>query len=169
MQTNTHPINVVLSPLTITLTQSLNQSPPDSLADPRIESLVNSKTISLQLSIADRLHDFTLSDPQDRSTTSKLLRVLTLLERTQSRIARAAPKAPRADATPQREEAHHFLQGELSSGTRPASEILAAAQKLGIAKRTLLRAKSDLNISSNLIHNDDNSRSWMWSYTPVPA
>ena len=172
MQTNTVVFNDVLNQVLESMTDPLRENHPQSLVDPRFCQLLSAKAIVLQSALAEKLNSQSDENPQDIAVSSRLLRTLVLMDRAHSRIARATPKAPAADAgqlTIQREEAHNFLQTELSFGPRPATDLLAAARKLGIAKRTLLRAKSDLSITSHIAHREDRSHCWMWKYTATTS
>jgi hypothetical protein len=61
-----------------------------------------------------------------------------------------------------RERAAEWLRAELANGPRKASELIAAAAKVGIAERTLDRVKKDLGIKSERVQNGDKGE-WVWS------
>lgn len=63
-----------------------------------------------------------------------------------------------------RQNAEDFLLQRLAQGEAPAREILAEATALGIAKRTLHRAKLRLGIRSKLRHPGGTLPAyWVWS------
>jgi hypothetical protein len=61
-----------------------------------------------------------------------------------------------------RERAIEWLRNELAGGPRKAAELIAAAAKAGIAEKTLLRAKKDLDIRSEQV-GKAGSTEWLWS------
>ncbi len=61
-----------------------------------------------------------------------------------------------------RERAAEWLRTELANGPRKASELIAAAAKVGIADRTLDRVKKDLGVKSERVQNGDKGE-WVWS------
>ncbi len=62
-----------------------------------------------------------------------------------------------AETLTAREEAAEFLRGELASGPRPSSELLAAAEGEGISHSTLKRAKRLLGIEAK-----KEAGGWYW-------
>ena len=78
------------------------------------------------------------------------------------RIAEAASRTSGPDS-PERDEAMNFLRTELADGDRPAKELIALAQSIGISPRTLKRAKAELNIISVQRTLPNQSRGWVWS------
>ena len=64
------------------------------------------------------------------------------------------------------DEAAAFLEAELASGPRAVAEVMAAAEKLSIAKRTLERAKSRLGVESRRVGGVAGEGHWVWSLTP---
>ena len=79
------------------------------------------------------------------------------------------------DAQPEergtRAEAIEFLKDALANGPRPAAELQAQAQGLGIAPRTLKRAKADLNVISTSIYEAGvrGATAWVWSLPGATA
>lgn len=65
-----------------------------------------------------------------------------------------------ADRAGSFEEAREFLAAALAEGPRPAAEVIREAEGLGIALRTLKRAKRSLRVSSSKgpLRNDP----WLW-------
>lgn len=71
-----------------------------------------------------------------------------------------------ADATDSqgaRRDARDFLAEQLAGGERPAEEIYSAAEKQGIARRTLRRAKRDLDLEDRR-----DGRVWLWRLPSEP-
>jgi len=66
------------------------------------------------------------------------------------------------------DEAMDWLDGFLSDGPKPVVEIYAAAQKDGIARRTLERAKKELNAAAHREGFASGSR-WVWEKIDVSA
>jgi hypothetical protein len=163
-QSPSRTLNDLFLPLTNTLASALVAQAPESPEDPRLQGLISSQVLNIQLSTADTLHALAMRQPDNFAVTNKLIRLLSLLDRTQTRVQRNMKPEVKEDQelTIQRQEAHTFLQEELSKGPRPANELFTAASKLGIARRTLIRAKADLAIHSMLNHSAT-MRCWMWS------
>jgi hypothetical protein len=61
-----------------------------------------------------------------------------------------------------RERAAEWLRTELADGPRKASELIAAAARVGIAERTLERVKKDLGVKSERVQNGEKGE-WVWS------
>ena len=106
-------------------------------------------------------------NPSDEASAATLLRSMSLLERTRARIARS--KGNPAAEQPERDEARHFLQTELSGGDRPAKDLISLAHSVGIAPATLKRAKASLGVTSVQRTLANNTRCWMWSLDPAPT
>lgn len=64
-----------------------------------------------------------------------------------------------------REKAIEWLRLQLANGPRKSSEIMALAAAGAIPERTLLRAKSELRVTSKQVHFDD-GHEWYW-YDPA--
>jgi hypothetical protein len=68
-----------------------------------------------------------------------------------------------------RERASDWLRGELAGGPRKSGEILAAAAAAGIPENTLRRAKADLGVKAQQVHDPKAQQSeWYW-YDPSAA
>lgn len=63
------------------------------------------------------------------------------------------------ERTTKTDAAKQFLQDFLANGAMPQADIVAAAFEQGISKRTLDRAKSELNIKSYLT-----DKKWFWKF-----
>jgi hypothetical protein len=61
------------------------------------------------------------------------------------------------------DEAAEFLRSELAFGTRSARELLAEAEQIGIAERTLKRAKKALGVVSTRVGGTAAGGQWEWS------
>ena len=148
------------------LKHSLVQTAPLDVKDAKLNSFLDSYSIFQQIDFAQFLKDRIAQDPTDKTATD-LLRCQILFERTRARIARDAHAANRAlePNCPERDEAINFLLTELAEGDRPARELFAIAQSIGISQRTLKRAKSALNIASRLDRSPGQKRAWIWSLT----
>ncbi len=62
-----------------------------------------------------------------------------------------------------RREAERFLETALADGPRPADEVLVEAKRVGIAKRTLERARASLNVTAT---KESFGGRWLWSQRP---
>lgn len=60
----------------------------------------------------------------------------------------------------EREAAREWLEAALADGPRPASKLMAQAEKDGFAERTLRRAKADCKVKSERIDGE-----WLWTST----
>ncbi|HXD87058.1 MAG TPA: AAA family ATPase, partial [Urbifossiella sp.] len=67
-----------------------------------------------------------------------------------------------------RDRASGWLQSLLAGGPRKAAEVLAAAAEAGIPDRTLMRAKSEMNISSHQLGRKGGEKEWYWYDSTVP-
>ena len=161
MQTEPNQLNDVLT----LLTQSLIQTAPLEVTDPKLSSFLDSYSLFQQIELNKLLKQKIAEDPSDHAAAA-LLRAHSLFERTRSRMVRIAEAANRnfEPASPDRDEAVDFLVNELAEGERSAKDLIATAQSLGISPRTLKRAKSTLNISSRLDRSSQ-KRAWNWSLT----
>lgn len=65
------------------------------------------------------------------------------------------------------DEAEDFLRAELATGPRPAKDVRAAARELGIAERTLERAKARLGVTSQRVGGTGGRGSWDWALLPA--
>ncbi len=161
MQTEPNQLNDVLT----LLTASFIQTAPLEVTDPRWTSFLDSYSIFQQIELNKLLKQKIAEDPSDKAAAA-LLRAHALFERTRSRMVRVEELAnPCGRATPDRDNAIAFLLAELADGERPASDLFATAQSLGISSRTLNRAKAELPISCRL-DRSASKRAWMWSLTP---
>lgn len=62
------------------------------------------------------------------------------------------------------DEASEFLKELLAEGAQPAQDVLKAARDIGIAKRTLERAKKDLEVTSHRASaGNEGAGKWLWS------
>ena len=163
MQTEPNQLNDVLS----LLTQSLIQTAPLEVTDPRLSSFLDSYSVFQQLELNKLLKQKIAENPTDQAATS-LLRAHALFERTRSRMVRITQAANRASGpdSPERDEAINFLLTELAEGDRPAKDLIALALSIGISHRTLKRAKAELNIISVQRVLPNQSRAWVWSLNP---
>ncbi len=159
MQTEPNQLNDVFT----LLQQSFIETAPLEVTDPRWTSFLDSYSIFQQIELNKLLKQKIAEDPSNEATAA-LLRSHALFERTRSRMVRIADAANRTSdhASPDRDDAIEFLLAELADGERPASELFATAQSLGISARTLKRAKSALNITSRLVRSNQ-KRAWIWS------
>jgi hypothetical protein len=66
------------------------------------------------------------------------------------------------------DEARSFLEEFLGEGPRPSDEVYREAQAAGISRRTLERAKAEMDIQSEQEKHDGN-RQWLWRLKTVPA
>ena len=151
------------------LKQSFIETAPLEVTDPKWTSFLDSYSVFQQIELNKLLKQKIAEDPSDQAAAA-LLRAHALFERTRSRMARIAEAANRNfdHASPDRDDAVEFLLNELADGERPASELIATAQTLGISSRTLRRAKSTLNIESRLDRSSP-KRAWIWSPPSSPA
>jgi hypothetical protein len=62
------------------------------------------------------------------------------------------------------DEAEAFLRAELASGPKPAKQMQAAARSLGIAERTLKRARQNIGAE---VAKDGFQGPWTWHLNPV--
>jgi hypothetical protein len=65
-------------------------------------------------------------------------------------------------------EAAEFLRAALLDGARPAAEVRAEARGLGIASRTLDRAKGRVGVRSEPIREGSKITGWEWSLSFLP-
>lgn len=146
---------------------SLIQTAPLEVTDPRWTSFLDSYSIFQQLELNKLLKQKIAEDPSDQAALA-LLRAHTLFERTRARMVRIAEAAARSSQPncPERDEAMNFLLTELEDGDRPANELIALGQSIGISPRTLKRAKAELNIASKVVALPNQPRRWVWSLTP---
>lgn len=72
------------------------------------------------------------------------------------------PSSEQAEPGGAREEAIEFLRQELAEGERPAEELRRLSERLGIASRTLDRAKHDLGVAARRETFGKGGR-WLWS------
>ncbi len=111
--------------------------------------------------------------PTHAFLASASIRVLSLIERSKSRIDRInnrLNKKPAHHESFQLDAATQFLIAELANGHRPATDLFKCARKVGISDRTLNRAKADLGVISfqrALLPPGPNAphiktRSWFW-------
>jgi hypothetical protein len=78
------------------------------------------------------------------------------------------PEKPERALRPQ-DRASDWLRGELAGGPRKAGDLLAAAAAAGIPERTLRRAKADLGVKAQQVHDPKAQQSeWYW-YDPSAA
>ncbi len=160
MQTEPNQLNDVLT----LLQQSFIETAPLEVTDPRWTSFLDSYSIFQQIELNKLLKQKIAEDPSDKAAAA-LLRSHALFERTRSRMVRIEELAnPSGRASPDRDNAIAFLLAELADGERPASDLFATAQSLGISSRTLNRAKAELPISCRL-DRSGSKRSWLWSLT----
>ena len=165
MQTEPNQLNDVLT----LLKHSFIETAPLEVTDPKWTAFLDSYSIFQQIELNKVLNQKIAQDPSDHAAAA-LLRSHALFERTRSRMVRIAEAANRNSehASPDRDDAVEFLLNELADGERPASELIATAQTLGISSRTLRRAKSALNIESRLDRSSP-KRAWLWSLPAAPA
>jgi hypothetical protein len=64
---------------------------------------------------------------------------------------------------PRRDVAVQFIEDELADGPKPASEVLAAASRWGIAPATLKRAKAQAGVLSSRAGGFAGEGEWIWS------
>lgn len=168
---------------------------PESAANPDLHTRLDSHSILQQHALSHYLQSllFAQSDPQaapiagpePQSTpvpkgtptpaflASASIRVLSLIERSKSRIDRINTrlnKKPAHHESFQLDAATQFLIAELANGHRPATDLFKCARKIGISDRTLNRAKADLGVISfqrGILPSGPNAphtktRSWFW-------
>ena len=87
-------------------------------------------------------------------------------------LGRSSLSADSLGATPEsqlrpRDWASAWLLGELATGPRPASEVLAAAVLAGIPERTLRRAKSEASVRAHCAAGKQGNV-WYWYDTSAP-
>ncbi len=158
----------VLNQLTSTLAASLSPN-PTTLYDPAVQNLLNSHTLCNQYAFAESLLQRAEATPENPAYTQMVVRTFNIMERTTSRIARANPDSGPFINTSERQEAREFLLTELADGPRPAKQVLAAANAAAISRRTLFRAKSELNIQSIQSQPPGQSRIWSWVLPTQPV
>lgn len=155
------------------LTDSLTSSPIPSANDPEFENYLDRHTLLQQLTVARHYQDALEKNPDDPVAAANLLRSLTLVERSRSRVNRFqanSVSSPRVSqptdsikAQPERDDAREFLMSELVPGPRPATDLFTRARALGFSAVTLRRAKASLNIISSLHVTADKTRFWTWA------
>ena len=64
-------------------------------------------------------------------------------------------------------EARKFLREVLANGSVPAEELLRQARKLGLAEKTVRRAKADLGIRAHRVGQGREQR-WLWTLAVRP-
>jgi hypothetical protein len=67
----------------------------------------------------------------------------------------------------EREEAKAFLQAFLADGPALANDVMSQARKLGIAERTLQRAKTALGVASRKLQGIAGGGAWVWEIGKV--
>ncbi len=96
------------------------------------------------------------------------------MERSKSRFDRIAgrlTRKPTAAESFQLNTATQFLLTELSSGEKPAREVIKTARSIGISERTLDRAKAELGIISiqrTITSESSQIRCWVWTLPRQP-
>ncbi len=168
MQNTPTEFTGVLNQLTSNLAASVSPN-PTTLYDPALQHLMNSHTLYNQYAFAQSLLQKAEAKPEDAAYTQMILRMFNIMERTTSRIARANPDSGPFINTAERQEAREFLLTELADGPRPAKQILAAANAAAISRRTLFRAKAELNIQSIQSQPEGQPRTWSWFLPAQPA
>jgi putative DNA primase/helicase len=76
--------------------------------------------------------------------------------------AMRGPSAEEPEHRSERDEAASFLREELADGPRGAQELKAAARNIGIADRTLMRAKHDLGVAAVRRGGLGHAGRWEW-------
>lgn len=165
MKTEPNQLRAVLSTLTNSLGEGVN---PTKLGDPTLKEFINSHEMLHQFFLLDKIVERLAETPDNPALDSLLLKALTLVGRTRARHLRDEPRPEAPVQTAQREEARTFLVTELADGPKPAKDLFLAARNLGIAQKTLYRAKTELNILSlqvNVANGPEGAslRHWVWS------
>lgn len=65
-----------------------------------------------------------------------------------------------------RDDAEGFLEDQLARGPVPATTLLDEARKVGIAEKTLKRAKKRIGVTSERTGGIGSSGAWVWRMTP---
>ena len=168
MTNTTPPIELPnhLSLLIASLMHSIEsvETPPLS-GEPGFTEYLNNQALLQQVLLAHHFQSCLNFDPNDQVAAAGIQKALALIERSRSRVDRPitnhTTKLPQPQ--PDRDEACHFLQSELTPGPRPVSDLMPRARLLGIAPVTLRRAKARLNIISSLHVMPDKLRFWTWA------
>ncbi len=177
--------------------ESHHFSPESVAADPNFHSRLDSYSILQQHALFHHLQSLLFAAPKSSTEpepgtigassaptprgvptpaflASASLRILTLIERSKSRIDRAAArlhKKPAHHESFQLDAAAQFLIAELANGERPAKDLLKLAREVGLSERTINRAKADLCVLSfqravRPSHPDAHqvkTRCWFWT------
>ena len=172
METKPNPFDDLVLHLQHSLLESV-PPPSHDPADPALGSYLDAQVLAQQCALVQHFEMKLSVDLTDDHAANNLQRSLTQVERIRSRVLRARQfdarheleqlKQLEGSSQPDRHEARAFLEAELARGERPAKELFAIAQSMGISPRTLKRAKSDLTINSELRHGLNQPHAWIWS------
>ena len=151
------------------LEDAVGEDLPLPVSAPDFDRYADNQCLLQQCVLGQHFSILLKSDSLDYRAATNLRHTLALIERTRARLEKKKPTKQAGPDQPERDDARHFLQSELSRGERPATELLQIARSIGIAPATLRRAKSSLNIVSTLRYPPDSPRCWMWSkYSRTP-
>jgi putative DNA primase/helicase len=104
-------------------------------------------------------YNFGLRDVGEDCATGQIIRAPYILWHARH-VDVSASEAMQATRSPAaRDEARKFLTDMLASGPKPSTEVEEAATANGISRRTLFRAKAELEVVAK---KDGENGGWMW-------